>query len=56
MMYRRFTTAAAAIRYAMETLEPGDLLGCTLEVEGERYGAKELKELYASSDYPLKRP
>ena len=38
MRYRRFTTAVAAIRYEMETLEPGDLLGCTLEVEEKRYG------------------
>ena len=50
--YRRFDTAAEAIRFAIEDLSSSALSGCILEVDEERLGAKELKELYASPDFP----
>ncbi len=50
--YRRFDTAAEAIRFAIEDLSSTALSGCILEVDEERLGAKELKELYASPDFP----
>jgi hypothetical protein len=55
LFYRRFSTGAEAVRFAMEDVAPVDLTGCMLEVEGERFDAAALKDLYASSDYPLRR-
>lgn len=50
--YRRFSQAAAAIRFAVEELPPELLLGAVLEIDGERYGGKEIRRLYNSSDFP----
>lgn len=55
LTYRRFDTGAEAIRFAMEQVPSSTLGTCTLEVDGERFGAKELRELYESSRYPLPR-
>jgi hypothetical protein len=55
LTYHRFDTVAEAIRFAMEKVSSRDLGGCTLEVEGERFGAKELRALYASPRFPLRR-
>jgi hypothetical protein len=55
LTYRRFATAAEAIRFAMENVPPADLAHCYLDIEGERYEADQLRELYASAEYPLKR-
>jgi hypothetical protein len=55
LTYHRFATVAEAIRFAMEKVSARDLGGCTLEVEGQRFGAKELRALYASPKFPLKR-
>ena len=53
--YRRFETAAEAIRFAIEELRP-EVLGATyLEVEEERYDAPGIRQLYASDAYPLPR-
>jgi hypothetical protein len=53
--YRRFSHAADAIRFAVEELPPGLLLGTLLEIDGERYGGEEIRRLYDSSDFPLSR-
>jgi hypothetical protein len=53
--YRRFSTAAEAIRYAIEDIPAPVLAGCYMEVEGERYEAKQMRALYESADYPLPR-
>lgn len=53
--YKRFDTAAVAIRYAIEDLEPDKLAGAVLEVAEERYGDVEIRNLYASDLYPLER-
>ncbi|MDF2984391.1 MAG: hypothetical protein K0Q69_4163 [Devosia sp.] len=50
--YRRFPSAALALRYAMESLLPGKLSSATLEVDGERYDSVAMRRLYASSDFP----
>jgi hypothetical protein len=55
LTYRRFGTAAEAIRFAIEDVSSAVLGGSTLIVDGERFGAKELKQLYASALYPLQR-
>jgi hypothetical protein len=53
--YRRFETAAKAIRYAMEEM-PADFLGGTvMESESQRFDGVGIRRLYASDQYPLAR-
>jgi hypothetical protein len=54
--YRRFDTAAEAVRFAVEELPPPALLGAYLEVDMARFGHKEIQSLYESAAYPLRRP
>ena len=54
--YRRFDKAADAIRFAMEELPNALLLGAFIEVEEARLGHKDIRDLYESADYPLKKP
>jgi hypothetical protein len=56
LTYRRFDTAAEAIRFAIEELPSSAFMGCMLEANDERFGARELRALYASPRYPLQRP
>jgi Arc/MetJ-type ribon-helix-helix transcriptional regulator len=51
--YRRFATAAEAIRYAVETLRTR---GAWLEVGDERFNSSEIQRLYEADDYPLRKP
>jgi hypothetical protein len=53
--YRRFDTAADAIRFAVEELPEPQLLGATIEIDEERYGHKDIRALYESENYPLKK-
>jgi hypothetical protein len=53
--YRRFDSAADAIRFAIEDLPPQLLLGAYLEVEEKRFDRNEMRRLYDSSEYPLAR-
>jgi len=53
--YRRFDTAAEAIRYAIEIMPSDFLLGTVMEVDDERLDGPRIRELYDSTAYPLVR-
>ena len=53
--YRRFETAADAIRFAIEMLPEPLLLGAYIEIDEHRLGYKDIQALYASAQYPLKK-
>ena len=54
--YRRFATAAEAIRYAVEILRTPRAFGAWLEVGDERFNSNDIQRLYEASDYPLRKP
>ena len=53
--YRRFDRAADAIRFAVEELSAPQLLGAYIEIEEKRIGHNDIRALYDSTSYPLKR-
>lgn len=53
--YRRFDKASEAIRFAVEELPEPLLLGATIQVDDERLGHREIRALYDSERFPLKR-
>jgi hypothetical protein len=54
--YRRFDTAAQAIRFAIEELPAPMLLGTRLQVEDDRFDSEQIRILYENAAYPLARP
>ena len=54
--YRRFTTAAEAIRYAIEDLRTPKAFGAWLEAGDKRFNSIEIQRLYEADDYPLRKP
>lgn len=52
---RHFPRAAQAIRYAVEELAPAALNGCSLEVNEQHFFGREIRSLYDSATYPLRR-
>ena len=54
--YRRFATAAEALRFAVEDLRVPKAFGAWLEVGDERFSSNEIQRLYEAADYPLRKP
>ena len=53
--YRRFPSAAEAIRFAVEDFPAVRTLGAWMQVGDERYDSDDIHRLYESGDYPLPR-
>jgi hypothetical protein len=53
--YRRFEKAAEAIRFAVEELPEPLLLGAYIQIDEQRLGHKEIRALYESKCYPLRK-
>lgn len=55
MGFKRFESAARAVAFAIEELEPKSLIGAALEIDDERLDHKAIRQLYDHPDYPLSR-
>ena len=53
--YKRFRTAAEALRYIVEDVPGTWLNGSVMEVEERRYDAGAIRTLYEAASYPLDR-
>jgi hypothetical protein len=53
--YRRFATAAEAIRFAVEDFPAVRTLGAWMQVGDDRFDSEDIHRLYQRGDYPLPR-
>jgi len=53
--YRRFDTAAEAVRFAVEDIPAPALFGAYMEVDEARFGVDEIRYLYDNAAFPLQR-
>jgi hypothetical protein len=55
LSYRRFATAAEAIRFAVEEFPAVRTLGAWMQVGEERFNGDDIRRLYESTSYPRRR-
>jgi hypothetical protein len=55
LSYRRFATAAEAIRFAVEDFPAIRTLGAWMRVGDERFNSDDIRRLYQSNTYPRRR-
>ncbi len=55
MTFRRFASAAMAIRHVVEELSPARQKGSVIEASEQRHHYREICALYERDDYPLAR-
>jgi hypothetical protein len=55
LRYRRFSTAAEAIRFVVEELPAVRALGAWMQVGDERFDGDDIQRLYERDDFPLQR-
>ncbi|KFL32654.1 hypothetical protein JP75_00385 [Devosia riboflavina] len=53
--YRRFASAAEAVQFVAEEMEPAFLKGSLLEVDEQRFEGADILALYAHRSFPLAR-
>jgi hypothetical protein len=53
--YFRFSSAAEAIRFAIEDMPAAALRGMAVESGDNRYEGQQIRALYDAQDYPLER-
>ncbi|OAP40185.1 hypothetical protein [Sinorhizobium americanum] len=55
LRYKRFESAAEALRFAIEDMPVSMLRGSILEVDEARYDGQQIRRLYEADAYPLPR-
>jgi hypothetical protein len=53
--YRRFSSGADAVRFAVEGISDALRAGVTLQVDDDRFDHRAIRALYDSANYPLPR-
>lgn len=53
--YKRFDSAAEALRFAIEDMPASMLRGSVLEVEEARFDGQQMQRFYEADAYPLPR-
>lgn len=55
LRYKRFDSAAEALRFAIEEMPASLLRGSVLEVDEARFDGMQMRKLYEAEAYPLTR-
>ncbi|WP_037377281.1 hypothetical protein [Sinorhizobium americanum] len=55
LRYKRFESAAEALRFAIEDMPVAMLRGSVLEIDEVRYDGQQMRRLYEADAYPLPR-